>query len=62
MESFDFAREEEKASKMTDASLAWSIKDAQDAAEALKGLPRECKYLDQIHVYLAETLRRARTN
>ncbi|HUS49505.1 MAG TPA: hypothetical protein VMZ91_05035 [Candidatus Paceibacterota bacterium] len=51
----DWNREEERAKRMTDEELQYSIKDAYEAAQA--GM-NEGKYMDQISVYRQELNRR----
>jgi hypothetical protein len=58
--TLDFAKEEAKASKMTDAELAFAREDARKAAEAMgRDNPKQGYYSDQGSVYAREQQKRA---
>lgn len=49
---------ESRAKEMTDEELEFSIKDAVDARDRMRGMDCENKYADQVHVLAGERRKR----
>jgi len=64
IQNVNFKEERKKARLMTDAALAWSIKDAKEAAEIHDKMDRDNipnnagRYWDQVSTYSDELNRR----